>query len=469
MADVSAELARRQAGRHLEKMYADTYENCGKGPYNWQVEFHAAEKDNAELCLLAANRTGKTETAAAAIALHTTGLYPDWYPGVRFEKGISVWTGAVTNEASRDIIQKALLGSPHGTGWIPADKILKVTYRQAGVSEVVDTITVKHKRGKSTITLKTYDQGRAKWQGTSKHIVWLDEEAPMDVFTEALTRTLDVKGKIFLTFTPLLGSTPVVQHFIDGGPGIFVKNVTWDDAPHLDKDEMARLALSYPEWERDTRMKGIPMMGEGAVFPVKDEDLMCDPFEIPKHWGRINGVDFGIAHPAAGAAWAWDRDTDTMYLYDCYAKSGETPVYHAEWFRRIGGWIPVAWPKDGLQRDKGSGIALKDQYRSHGCKMMKEWAAYKDERGVSIEAGVIEMLEYMRAGKLKVFSTCQKFFAEKRMYHRKDGKINPINDDIISAARYGFVMRRKSISFSLAALGGQRKKTYTRPIVGGRR
>ncbi len=454
-------------------MYKDTYESRGVGPYPWQVEFHHAGTDNPERCLVAANRVGKTETAAAEVAIHATGQYPDWWEGRRFEKGINVWTGAVTNEASRDIVQKALLGSPHGTGWIPADKILKVTFRQAGVSEVVDTIKVKHKSGVSTITLKTYDQGRAKWQGTSQHIVWLDEEAPLDVFTEALTRTLDVRGLMILTFTPLLGATHVVRHFMDGGPGIYVKNVTWEDAPHLDKDEMARLAMSYPEWERDTRTKGVPMMGEGAVFPVKDEDLMCDPFPIPAHWARINGVDFGIAHPAAGAAWAWDRDTDTMYLYDCYAKSGETPVYHSLWFkgneRESRSWIPVAWPKDGLQRDKGSGIALKDQYRAHGVKMMKEWAAYRDERGVSVEAGIIEMLEYMKSGKFKVFSTCQGFFAEKRMYHRKDGKINPINDDIISAARYGFVMRRKAVSHAIATMGSRRKQLYTRPIVGGRK
>jgi hypothetical protein len=50
------------------------------------------------------------------------------------------------------------------------------------------------------------------------------------------------------------------------------------------------------------------MMGEGAVFPVDDDDIMIDPFRIPDHWARIKGCDFGIDHPAAGVEIAWDRD-----------------------------------------------------------------------------------------------------------------------------------------------------------------
>lgn len=246
------------------------------------------------------------------------------------------------------------------------------------------------------------------------------------------------------------------------------RNITWDDAPHLNEAAKARLLESYPEHERETRSKGVPIMGMGAVFTIRDEEIACDPFEIPQHWARVAGCDFGIAHPGAGAGLALDRDTGTVYLYDCYRKSNETPVYHAQWFKKLGAWIPVAWPKDGLQRDKGSGTALKDQYRSHGAQLMSDWAAYRDERGVSIEAGVIELLEYMRTGRFKAFRHLALFFEEKRLYHRKDGKINPINDDILSAVRYAFVMRRKAISFSEAHMS-VKKPRHTGPIVGGRR
>ena len=184
-------------------------------------------------------------------------------------------------------------------------------------------------------------------------------------------------------------------------------------------------------------------MGSGLIFPVRDEEISVEPFKIPGYWARIAGCDFGIDHPAAGAALAVDRDSGTVYVYACYKKSGETAVYHAKWFKDLGP-VPVAWPKDGFTRDKGDGTAIKENYRKAGARMLRQHAAYKDERGVSVEAGLNEMLEYMRAGKFKVFKHLAEWFVEKSMYHRKDGQVVKLHDDIMSATRYAFVMRRKA-------------------------
>lgn len=404
------------------------------------------------------------------MAIHATGLYPEWWEGRRFDGPVSVWTGSESNEASRDIVQKALLGDPEGTGWLPKENIVKAKSRQAGVPDVIDTIKVKHKSGGiSTITLKTYEQGRKKWQGTSKHVIWLDEESPMEIFTEALTRTLDVKGLILQTFTPLLGNTDVVQHFVNSGKGIFYQNVTWDDAPHLDAEEKLRLANSYPAWERDARIKGIPMLGSGVVYPISDDDIKVTPFEIPAHWARICGMDFGIDHPAALVWLAWDRDADVLYLYDAYRKSNEVTAIISQAIKDRGAWIPVAWPHDGVNREKGTGIALWKQYRDHGVTMLKYSARYLDDKGgrQDIEPAVIDILERMKTGRLKVFSHLGEWFEEKRMYHRKDGKIVDVKDDLMSATRYAVMMKRKARTNNVSAM--QFKPKYTRAVVGGRR
>ena len=44
--------------------------------------------------------------------------------------------------------------------------------------------------GTSLITFKTYQQGRATWQGEKLHICHLDEEPPMDIFVEASMRLM---------------------------------------------------------------------------------------------------------------------------------------------------------------------------------------------------------------------------------------------------------------------------------------
>lgn len=450
-----AELERRTKRRRLWKEYAQPFDHTkpfsedNQGVYDWQVEFHNSGADNPERLLIAANRVGKTRTGAAETAIHLTGEYPPWWKGKRFNEPVQWWCGSVTNEASKDIVQEALLGPINalGTGWIPGDRIVgKPTFRQAGISEVVDTIHVKHTSGGiSQCTLKTYEQGRAKWQGKSLHGVWPDEEIPMDIYTEALTRVLDKKGIMLCTFTPLLGPTEVVLHFLNAsaGAGIFSKNVSWEDAPHLDRGERERLMNSYPEHERDTRTKGTPLMGSGAIFPIADEQLLVDPPEIKPWWRLINGIDFGIDHPAAGVFCALDPEgPGTFYVYDCYKKPGETAVYHAAAMKKHGEWIPNAWPKDGIQREKGAGLTIKDHYRSHGLRMLKEHAAYKDERGDHVEPGVIEMLEWMRTGRFKVSRLLHQWFEEKRMYHRDDGQIVKKRDDLMAATRYAFVMRR---------------------------
>ena len=449
-----------------------------KGAYEWQVEFHGAGKDHLERMLIKANQVGGTTCAACEVAIHAIGIYPEWWTGVRYDKPIRAWVGSESSEASRDIPQLALLGEEgnHGTGWIPGRYLIpgSIRYRQAGVTEVVDTIRTSHiSGGESLIRFKTYEQGRKKWMGTVRELIWLDEEPPMDIYTEALTRITNAKnGRMLVTFTPLSGPTQVVQHFLEAkSDSIFIKNVSWEDAPHLDENRKKELLESYPEHERATRTRGEPMVGTGLVFPLSEDDIRCDPFIIPDYYYRINGLDFGIDHPFACAKCAWDKDNDIFYVYGGLKIRGKTPVYHAEGIHAGGDkWIPNAWPHDGMQRDKGkSGEVLKNQYRSAGVFMLKESANYdgpmheRPDRE-SLEPALIEMYEWMLTGRFKVFASVTEWFQEKRLYHRKDGKVVAQNDDIISASRYAFIMRRFARH---RPVGKPVSKAPKRPILGG--
>lgn len=191
-------------------------------PYPKQLEFYAKGKVDRERLLMAANQVGKSECGSIETACHLTGRYPDWWPGRRYDRPVKWWAGSDTTETTRDTVQTKLLGPPAddsawGTGAIPADCIVSVARRQ-GVANAVDTILVRHVSGGiSELGFKSYDQGRQKWQGAVRDGVWLDEEPPLDIYTEALTRTNTIEdGMIFLTFTPLLGMSEVVHMFLDG-------------------------------------------------------------------------------------------------------------------------------------------------------------------------------------------------------------------------------------------------------------
>jgi phage terminase large subunit-like protein len=189
-------------------------------PYPKQLEFIAAGVEHRERLLMAGNQLGKSYTGAMEAASHLTGLYADWWPGHRFNRPIRMWAGSDTSETTRDTVQATLIGPPSredawGTGAIPKANILAVT-RRMGVANAIDTVTIQHvSGGVSTLGFKSYDQGRAKWQGTVQDCVWLDEEPPIDIYSEAMTRTNTVEdGRVWITFTPLRGLSKVVEAFL---------------------------------------------------------------------------------------------------------------------------------------------------------------------------------------------------------------------------------------------------------------
>jgi phage terminase large subunit-like protein len=177
---------------------------------------------------MAGNRTGKTVAGAYEMALHLTGDYPDWWPGARFDAPITAWAAGVTNEKVKEIVQKELFGAFErdgvnpgpigiGTGMIPASQIVH-TQMRAGTPNTIQQAWVKHRSGgRSMIELKSYEMGRQAFEGTTQSVIWLDEEPPLDVYTECLMRTMTVSGLVYLTFTPLQGLSEVVLLFMPGG------------------------------------------------------------------------------------------------------------------------------------------------------------------------------------------------------------------------------------------------------------
>lgn len=220
-----------------------------------------------------------------------------------------------------------------------------------------------------------------------------------------------------------------------------VTRMTIDDAEHYTPEQRAAIIASYPAHERKARAKGIPMLGSGRVFPIDEDDIKVAAFAIPKHWAQIGGLDFGWDHPFGAARLAWDRDSDCIYVTASYGVRESTPIMHAAALRPWGSWLPWAWPHDGLQHDKGSGEALAAQYRSQNLKMTAERATFIDGSN-GVEAGVTEMLDRMMTGRWKVFDHLEDWFAEFRLYHRKDGLIVKLNDDRLSASRYAMMMKR---------------------------
>jgi len=441
----------------------DTYD-----PYPYQVKFHRTGSEANQRLLMAANRIGKSFCGSMELSYHLTGLYPEWWEGRKYNLPIIAWAGGVSNETTRDIVQYELLGSPDdpeafGSGTVPKNYIIK-TERKPGVPNAKSVALIRHvSGGNSSLFFKAYEMGVEKWQGRSVDCIWLDEEPSRDIYSQAVTRTLDRKGMVYMTFTPEQGMTETVASFMNNlQKGQALVNATWDDASetvvslrgqkgHLDEGVMQQILSSYSPHEREMRRYGRPSIGSGLIFPIQEEKILIDPIVLEDHWPRIAAIDFGWDHPTAVVWAAVDLEEETFYVYDCYRMSKASPTVHSQAIRTRPHFIPIAYPHDGNRRDSMGNPGLADQYRNLGCNMLLEHftnppALGENKGGNSVEEGLMAMLQAMENNKFKVFSTLSDWFEEFRMYHRKGGKVVPLRDDIMSATRYAFQSQRFAVS-----------------------
>lgn len=438
-------------------------------PYPKQRQFFDAGLTARERLLRAGNQNGKTYAVGAETTYHLTGEYPDWWTGRRFVRPVVCWASGETGEMVRDNAQRVLLGQvgERGTGLIP-ERCLRGTDvgMASGITDLYDYIKVRHvSGGQSLLRFKFYAQGRKRWQGPPIDVVWFDEEPPEEIYDEGLARTISTGGMVMLSFTPLLGMSNVVMRYLGEAHTADRSdtNMTIDDALHIPVAERQKIIDSFPEWEREARARGTPSLGSGRIFPVAEDSISVEPFAIPNLWPVIGGIDFGWDHPTAAVKLAWDRDTDCIYVTACYRQRQTTSVLHAAALKPWGEFLPWAWPHDGLQHDKDAGLQLAEQYRTHGLNLLPMHAQFdrlpadtKVSR-TSVEAGLMDMLIRMQTGRFKVFSCLRDWWEEFRLYHRKDGKVVKLLDDLMSATRYAIMM------LPYAVPGGGGKERFVMP------
>jgi len=330
--------------RHAKKMltnaeYLKKYRRIGfYKPHPKQIEFHNLQA--VEKSLRAGNQLGKSHAGAAQMAMDACQIYPHWYKGHKFDKPPAIerpfeflgWAACTTSATTRDGVQTKLLGDIRqadglGTGLMPLDNIVGRPTLARGISDFVDTITLRREGGgRALIRLKTYEMDRRAFQGEPCDEIWLDEDVSRDnhtIYGECLARLTATRGRLFLTLTPLLGLSPIRKRFKERmGRECDEVLMGLDDALHIPKEQHAEILARYSESERATRAYGADMQGEGAVFTIPLEAIKYeDQPELYPHYCRwIWGTDFShggmsaSAHPFAAVLLAHNPETDVVYV-----------------------------------------------------------------------------------------------------------------------------------------------------------
>lgn len=202
----------------------------------------------------------------------------------------------------------------------------------------------------------------------------------------------------------------------------------WDDVPHLDEKTKRELLASTPPYLRDARSKGTPSLGAGAIYPIEVESISVNPFPLPAYWPRCYGMDVGWKRTAV--IWgALDRSTDTLYLYTEHYRGQADPSVHVAAIHARGKWIPGVIDPAAAGSSQKDGEKLIENYRVLGLDIIAADNA--------VEAGLYAVWERLSTGRLKIFTTCQNFWSEYRLYRRNErGQIVKANDHLMDAMRY---------------------------------
>jgi hypothetical protein len=347
-------------------------------------------------------------------------------------------------------------------GWIHKDEIGRIEWSQ--ISNIAKRVEIKGKYGSGSIVLRTSSQaktgvGSLSFAGARICRIWVDECPPDTLVGQLNVRTANGNmgkgGHIGYTMTPELGATNLITNFMEteSESQHFIGPISWDDAPHMTAEKQAGLLAGIPEHEKDMRTKGIPFFGSGLIYTCPDERIKIPAFQIDSvPWMKfIRAMDLGINHPTAVAWLGYDAEDDTIYVLKTYSEKGDAAAVHAAAANSYLDFAPVVFPPDVDKREMGSGKTVRSYYADAGLKHTLDFRNPDDSRYV--EPGIVELNDRMRTDRLKVVEGCVDFFREKNLYHRDDGKIVKLNDDVMDAVRYGAMMIRKyGVPF-----GGHRK------------
>lgn len=444
--------------------------------------FFTATKAYREVLLLGGNRSGKTSSGAYTAALCATGLYPDWWEGIKFDGPVEIWACGDTGQTTRDTVQRAILGpiGAEGTGMIPAHLIGRKT-KAKGTTDLYDTIEVIHTSGKvSIIGFKSYQQNASSFFGTAKHLVWLDEPCPEDIYNECLIRTSvlpgGAEGRIIHTITPKKGLTRLLADFLancdllagtekiegldkaiammdvtEGGvnSGGFTINygdktkgvkaakhraaiaIGWDDIPWMSEKAKQEILESTPEHLKKVVSQGIPSIGDGAVYTIPLSEVLLkqeEVFPIPAHYKKLYGMDVGWNRTAAVFG-AQDPDTGIVYIYAEHYVEHQPPEVHAARIKAIAGDWMVGLIDPASKQPALDGKVALTEYRRLGLRLR--------EADNAREAGIMKVNSMLSQGMLKFFpNVTRNLQNEYILYSRENGKIVKENDHALDALRY---------------------------------
>jgi len=277
------------------------------------------------------------------------------------------------------------------------------------------------------------------------------------------------------------GATWVKKRYIDpqpantsfeGADGLTRKFIParLQDNPFLATDgRYEKMLQALPPTQRQQLLEGNWDVAEGAAFTEFNPlDHVITPFELPMHWERIKGIDYGYASESACVWGAVDPSDGTLIIYRELYQKGLLGTELAEMLTNmeledpfsVAGVLDTAcWSRTGT-----TGPTVGETLQRAGHKLRRA-----DKNRIQGKIQIHEYLKITQSGRprIQIFNTCPNLIRELQSIPLDKSNPEDVNthapDHAYDALRY-LIMSRPRINDTLNQMRQFQREQHFQPV-----
>ena len=243
-----------------------------------------------------------------------------------------------------------------------------------------------------------------------------------------------------------------------------------NDNPYLAEDgRYEQMLKSLPPTQRKQLLEGNWEVAEGAAFTEFDRDIhIIEPFDIPLHWERVKGLDYGYASESA-CVWATiDPNDNTLIIYRELYRKNLLATELAEMLTNmelndpmsVRGVLDTAcWSRTGT-----TGPTVAETLIQAGHKLRPA-----DKNRIAGKIQIHEHLKVQPSGRprMQIFNTCPNLIRELQSIPLDKNNPEDVNthaaDHAYDALRY-LIMSRPRIQDPLSQIRDLQREQHFQPF-----
>ena len=278
-----------------------------------------------------------------------------------------------------------------------------------------------------------------------------------------------------------VGSTWVKKRYIDpnipdtsfeGSDGLTRKFIParLQDNPYLAKDgRYEKMLQALPPTQRQQLLEGNWDVAEGAAFTeFETVSHIITPFEIPIHWERIKGIDYGYASESACVWGAVDPSDGTLIIYRELYKKGLLGTELGDMLTNMEMEDPFSVPgvldTSCWSRTGTTGPTVGETLQRAGHKLRRA-----DKNRIQGKIQIHEYLKIKQSGRprLQIFNTCPNLIRELQSIPLDKSNPEDVNthapDHAYDALRY-LIMSRPRINDTMSQMRQFQREQHFQPV-----